>query len=326
MQKPKSYAYVFFCILLCFAFAIGSNYGLERIIQRNLIYDIKMPKNIGAVYMTYNNPFYSVVNEEISKVVKKHGDNLINLDPSLSLKKQKEQINDLIDQRVDALVITPVRFKGLTKELKRAKQYNIPVIIVDTEVADSKFVSYNVSSDNYNAGVQCAQDMMAELPSARIALLEHNSAYSGYMRIKGFLDTIQDHPEYQVVKHMDCKGQLEKAMPATKAFLKENIPFDVLMCLNDPSALGGMAALEEMNQLDGKYVYGIDGTPEAKQLVEEGRMRATVAQSPKTMGQKAAKAIYCLLDHKKIAPRVEVLPVQKITKDNVSAYLSEEWQ
>lgn len=47
MQKPKSYAYVFFCILLCFAFAIGSNYGLERIIQRNLIYDIKMPKNIG---------------------------------------------------------------------------------------------------------------------------------------------------------------------------------------------------------------------------------------------------------------------------------------
>ena len=145
MQKPKSYAYVFFCILLCFAFAIGSNYGLERIIQRNLIYDIKMPKNIGAVYMTYNNPFYSVVNEEISKVVKKHGDNLITLDPSLSLKKQKEQINDLIDQRVDALVITPVRFKGLTKELKRAKQYNIPVsLLVTMSAVITTMPGYNV--------------------------------------------------------------------------------------------------------------------------------------------------------------------------------------
>ena len=41
------------------------------------------------------------------------GDQLITLDPAMSLKKQKEQIQYLMDQQVDALVITPVDYDGL---------------------------------------------------------------------------------------------------------------------------------------------------------------------------------------------------------------------
>ena len=326
MDKPKSPIYIIFSLALCLFFAIGTNYIVNMATQSSMIYNSRVPRKIGATYMTYNNPFYTVVNEEISKIVKEHGDTLITLDPSMSLKKQKQQIQYLIDQQVDILVITPVDFNGLKQSLKDAYRAHIPVIVVDTQVNDSKYVSYSIVSDNYDAGVQCANDMMQKLDHANIVLLQHSKTRSGYLRIQGFLDTIQNHPNYKVIKSIECEGQLEIAMPKLESFIGENKDFNVVMCLNDPSALGAMAALSAKGMLDGKYVYGVDGTPEAKKMIEDGKMTATVAQSPKTFGKKAGEAIYQIFSQKKIKRKNVVYPVKLISKDNISQYSLEEWQ
>ena len=168
MEKPKSFVYIIFCLTICLTFAIGSNYLINTTTQANMIYNSNEPRKIGATYMTYNNTFYSVVNEEISKMVKEHGDQLITLDSAMSLKKQKEQIQYLMDQQVDALVITPVDYEGLKDSLKLAYKKCIPVIVVDTEVKHNKYVTYSIVSDNYDAGVQCAKDMMSKLDHANI--------------------------------------------------------------------------------------------------------------------------------------------------------------
>lgn len=326
MEKPKSFAYIIFCLTICLAFAVGSNYFINTITQANVIYNSREPRKIGATYMTYNNTFYSVVNDEISKVVKEHGDQLITLDSAMSLKKQKEQIQYLMDQQVEALVITPVDYEGLKEDLKLVYKKHIPVIIVDTEVKHNKNVTYSIVSDNYDAGVQCAKDMMTKLNHANIVLLQHSTTRSGYLRIKGFEDTIQSNENYKVIKRMECEGQLEVAMPKMESFIQEGKDFDVVMCLNDPSAMGAMAALSANNMLDGKFVYGIDGTPEAKEMVAEGKMAATVAQSPKTFGKKAGEVIYKLFSQETIKNKNEMSPVQIITKENVQDYSTEGWQ
>lgn len=326
MEKPKSFAYIIFCLTICLAFAVGSNYFINTITQANMIYNSREPRKIGATYMTYNNTFYSVVNDEISKVVKEHGDQLITLDSAMSLKKQKEQIQYLMDQQVEALVITPVDYEGLKEDLKLVYKKHIPVIIVDTEVKHNKNVTYSIVSDNYDAGVQCAKDMMTKLNHANIVLLQHSTTRSGYLRIKGFEDTIQSNENYKVIKRMECEGQLEVAMPKMESFIQEGKDFDVVMCLNDPSAMGAMAALSANNMLDGKFVYGIDGTPEAKEMVGEGKMAATVAQSPKTFGKKAGEVIYKLFSQETIKNKNEMSPVQIITKENVQDYSTEGWQ
>ena len=326
MEKPKSFAYIIFCLTICLAFAVGSNYFINTITQANMIYNSREPRKIGATYMTYNNTFYSVVNDEISKVVKEHGDQLITLDSAMSLKKQKEQIQYLMDQQVEALVITPVDYEGLKEDLKLVYKKHIPVIIVDTEVKHNKNVTYSIVSDNYDAGVQCAKDMMTKLNHANIVLLQHSTTRSGYLRIKGFEDTIQSNENYKVIKRMECEGQLEVAMPKMESFIQEGKDFDVVMCLNDPSAMGAMAALSANNMLDGKFVYGIDGTPEAKEMVAEGKMAATVAQSPKTFGKKAGEVIYKLFSQETIKNKNEMRPVQIITKENVQDYSTEGWQ
>ncbi len=326
MERPKSVVYVIFSIVICTIVAITTTWGVGKITSSNMVYGTTMPKKIGVTYMTYNNPFYTIINEEISKIAKKHGDSLITLDPAMSLKKQKEQMNALIEQEVDVIVLTPVDFEGLEPMIKKAYEANIPVIVVDTNVKDDKYITYSVVSDNYDAGVQCAQNMMDTLDSARIVLLQHSNANSGYLRIQGFLDTIKKYPQYEVVERIECQGQLELAMPKMEAFLDKNIDFNVLMCLNDPSALGGMAALEERNLLDGVKVYGVDGTPETKTLVSEGKMQATVAQYPRRMGIKVGNAIYNIFTNKKIKSKEDKMSVHIVTKENVSGYSLEDWQ
>lgn len=326
MERPKSVVYVIFSIVICTIVAITTTWGVGKITSSNMVYGTTMPKKIGVTYMTYNNPFYTIINEEISKIAKKHGDSLITLDPAMSLKKQKEQMNALIKQEVDVIVLTPVDFEGLEPMIKKAYEANIPVIVVDTNVKDDKYITYSVVSDNYDAGVQCAQNMMDTLDSARIVLLQHSNANSGYLRIQGFLDTIKKYPQYEVVERIECQGQLELAMPKMEAFLDKNIDFNVLMCLNDPSALGGMAALEERNLLDGVKVYGVDGTPETKTLVSEGKMQATVAQYPRRMGIKVGNAIYNIFTNKKIKSKEDKMSVHIVTKENVSGYSLEDWQ
>ena len=177
-------------------------------------------QRFGATYMTMNNPFFEVINNEIKKAVEANGDVLITLDPILDVDKQNEQILDLIDQRVDAIFVNPIDAKKIEIGLKAAKKAKIPVIVVDAPIYDESLVNCSIASNNYDAGVLCAKDMMSKRDHAKIILLEHATAKSAVERIQGFLDTIASNANYQVINRADCDGQIEIAMPTMKQMLK----------------------------------------------------------------------------------------------------------
>lgn len=325
MAKYKKVLQALVVILFLLMFVFAGISIFNRVSKTEFAYRAKEPLKIGATYMTLNNPFFKIVDDEIRSAVEAKGDVLISLDPALDLERQKEQIQYLIDQKVKAIIVNPVDFYGLTPALEAAKKAGIPIITVDTEVMDADLVSYSVMSDNYNAGVQCAKDVMKRKESAEILLIQHSTAYSAVQRIQGFVDTIKNNPNYRVVGRVECEGQLEQAMPEVQKFLNKNIDFDVIMALNDPSALGTLAAMQANNQLDGILVYGVDGSPEAKGLVKDGIMTATVAQSPKTLGKLAIENTYNILEDKAYETQQRI-PVSIITKKNIANYSLEGWQ
>lgn len=278
----------------------------------------------GATYMTMNNPFFTVINNEIKKKVEERGDILITLDPILDVDKQNEQILDLVEQRVDAIFVNPIDAKKITVGLKACKDANIPVIIVDAPIYDETLVDCSVASNNYEAGVLCAKDMMIKKEQANIILLEHNSAKSAVERIQGFVDTIANNSNYQIINRRDCDGQIELAMPLMKEMLQQTSDVDVVMALNDRSALGALAAIEAM-QKDDVLVYGVDGSPDVKELVKTGAIRATAGQSPIKMGQLAYQKAMELLMGKEIEKEI-VVPVELINNDNIANYDLVGWQ
>ena len=286
---------------------------------------IRNQEKIGACYMTMNNPFYSILNNEVRAVVEEKGDILITRNPGLDSVKQQEEIYDLIDLGVKALIITPVDWKAIEPALRKAKGQGIAIVIVDSNVYDDELVDCTVVSDNYEAGVQCAEELMKQQESARIVVLKHSVAKSSIDRTAGFEETLKKNPNYTIVERVECNGQLEVAMPAMEKVLDTGVAFDTIFALNDPSALGAMAALEEKNCLEGIEVYSVDGSPEGKAMVKEGMMEATSAQFPTEIGRMAAERMYDILTGKMVETEI-LVPVTLVTSENIGDYEIDRWQ
>ena len=280
---------------------------------------------IGASYMTMNNEFYEILNEQISHRVEAEGDRLILRDPALSVSRQVEQIEMMLEEGISVLILTPVNSDGLTQVLTKAHEQGVKIIVVDSNVSDEDLVDCTIVSDNYKAGCKLGECLLQNRENSDIVIMTHDTAGSGQERVQGFLDTIEGHEGIRVVEKVPCEGQLEIAMPAMEELIEKGVIFDSVFCLNDPSSLGAAAALESKDLLDKVDIYGIDASPDAKQLIYEGKMVASVAQFPSRIGEEAANAIYDLLEGREVKSYISV-PVELVTRENVEQYNVDRWQ
>ena len=314
-ERSKKTLYIIIGLII--AMLLGTVYGSYLIPSKtHLVF--------GATYMTMNNPFYEVINNALKKEIEKKGDELIVRNPELDIDKQNEQIEEFVAKKVDGIFVNPIDSSKLTS-LQSAREAGIPIIAIDASADNTDLIDCLIESDNYDAGVLCAQNMMQRMQSANIVLLKHSTVESALSRIQGFVDTIKDYPQYKIIDSAECEGQLERSMPAMQAILKEHSNINVVMALNDPAALGALAAIESLNRTN-ILVYGVDGTPDLKSLIKQSPLIAgTAAQSPIKFGTLAAKNMYKILERKDIPKTIEV-PVTLITKDNIDSYNVKGWQ
>lgn len=283
---------------------------------------------IGATYMTMNNDFYQTLNAELEKKTNQQGSRLYVRDSELDEKKQSQQIAYFIKEKVDIIVINPVKSDSpaIIKALNKAKKAGIRIIVVDAPMSKQVAVDTTIVSDNYQAGVLIAKDMMSRLSEANILLLEHQNAISAMDRLQGFLDTIKGHPSYRIVSQLETLGQTEESMPQVKNALDNGLEFNVVMALNDRAAIGALAAIKDQGVAEKIYIYGVDGSPDIKNfLANTNDIQGTVAQSPIQMGRKVAEVIE-LLREEKSCDRQYLIPVRLINKDNISEYIVTGWQ
>ena len=255
---------------------------------------------IGASYMTMNNEFYEILNEQISHRVEAEGDRLILRDPALSVKRQREQIEMMLEMGISVLILT-------------------------SSVSDESLADCTIVSDNYKAGCLLGEYLLENKKESKVVIMTHETATSGRERVKGFLDTVEGHSGISIVRRVPCEGQLEIAMPKMERLIEIGTEFDSVFCLNDPASLGVAAALDSKGLLGSVDIYGVDASPDAKQLIYEGKMKASVAQSPSQIGEEAADAIYALLSGQEVE-RFITVPVELVTKDNVEQYNVDRWQ
>lgn len=283
---------------------------------------------IGATYMTMNNDFYQTLNAELEKKTNQQGSRLYVRDSELDEKKQSQQIAYFIKEKVDVIVINPVKSDSpaIIGALNKAKKAGIRIIVVDAPMSKQVAVDTTIVSDNYQAGVLIAKDMMSRLSKADILLLEHQNAISAMDRLQGFLDTIKGHPGYRIVSQLETLGQTEESMPQVKNALDNGLEFNVVMALNDRAAIGALAAIKDQGVAEKIYIYGVDGSPDIKNfLANTNDIQGTVAQSPIQMGRKVAEVIE-LLREEKSCDRQYLIPVRLINKDNISEYTITGWQ
>lgn len=283
---------------------------------------------IGVTYMTMNNDFYKTLNAELEKKTNQQGSRLYVRDPELDEGKQSQQIDFFVREKVDVIVINPVKSNSpsIISSLQKAKKAGIKIIVVDAPVSKEVAVDTTIVSDNYQAGVLIAKDMMKRLPAANILLLEHRNAVSAMDRIRGFVETIKNQPQYKIISQKETLGQTEEAMPQVKSALDEGMDFNVVMALNDRAAIGALAAIKNHGLNRKLSIYGVDGSPDIKNfLATTSDIEGTVAQSPIQMGRKVAQVIELMQEGKSYESQY-LIPVHLVSRDNISQYTVTGWQ
>lgn len=291
-------------------------------------FSVNQKKNsylIGASYMTMNNEFYKIISEEITYRVEAEGDRMVLRDPALNVQRQITQVQEMLDMGIDVLIITPVDSKSLTEVLQKAREKGTIVVVLDTNVQSSELADCTITSDNYQAGVLVGEYFLSQHEKSRILIMIHEAAQSGQERGQGFIDTVLANENMEIVKKIECEGQLEIAMPRMKQAIEEGIEFDSVFCLNDLASVGAAAALDEKDMLSMVDLYGVDASPDSKALIAEGMMQASAAQFPTEIGREAAEVIYRLLNGEQVEKDI-LVPVKLITQDNVEAFGIDRWQ
>lgn len=285
-----------------------------------------MADKIGYTCMDGTNPFFVALEGSIREVVEANGDELISLDPQNSNEKQLNLVEDLINQGIVAMFINPVDRDGITPALDALQAAGIPMFGFDTEVTDmDKLVTY-AGSDNYNAGYVCGVDLVEKCPDGGpIIVLDSPTMQSVVDRTNGFLAALEEKApgKFEVVAQIDCMGNQEQGNLNGTDALTAHPDAVAIFGGNDPTALGAQAAAEAAQS--SALIYGVDGSPDIKALIADGKVTGTGAQSPMTIGKTIAELYYKWKAGEEIESRYPIETFM-INSDNIADYNNGGWQ
>ena len=278
---------------------------------------------IGYTCMDGTNPFFVTLEAAIREVVEANGDVLVSLDPQNSNEKQIAQIEDLISQGIVAMFVNPVDRDGIIAGLDKLKEAGIPMFGFDTEVADMSYLVSYAGSDNYNAGFVCGQDLVAKCPDGGpIIVLDSPTMQSVVDRTDGFLAAIEGKG-FEVVSQIDCMGNQEQGNLNGTDALTAHPDAVAIFGGNDPTALGAYAAAEAAGSK--ALIYGVDGSPDIKALIADGKVTGTGAQSPMSIGKTIAEVYYKVQAGETVEARYPIATFM-INADNVADFGTDGWQ
>ena len=243
---------------------------------------------VALVMKSLANEFFLTMENGAKAHQKAHADDYTlianGIKDELDVGKQVELVEQMIAQKVDAIVIAPADSKALVPVCRRAQQAGIVVINIDNRF-DSAVLSQAgvafpfVGPDNRKGaravGVHLAQRLQ---PGDAVAILEGApNAYNGLQRKLGFEDALEA-AGVRIVSSQSGFWETDKANQVAAAVLTEHPGLKAFLCANDSMALGAVAALRAAGKLDQVLVVGYDNIAAVQDLLREGRVLATADQ------------------------------------------------
>lgn len=274
----------------------------------------------GASYFTLNNPHFLDWRDGLNSVFETRGDKLINADAQLDINKQIADVEDMIQQGVDAIFIAPADSKAIKTALLSAQKAGIPVIIMDVPVEDDNLVVSTIATNNFSAGQVLGEALAKDFNGkANVAILDWPVVKAVTDRTDGFAAATKDFPDIKVVARQDGGASVEKSLPVMENFLQSNPEIQAVFCINDPSCIGAYNAIKAADRTDIK-LYSIDGSQEGVKRSCSGEFVGTSAQFPYKMGTIAADTVYKVLKGEKVEHDIAIDSLW-INKDNCKDFL-----
>ncbi len=255
--------------------------------------EVKQKGVIGVSLLTMANPFFKVMGDAMQAAGGKI-DFTVNISAGeMDAARQKDQVNDFIAKKVTAIVLSPVDSRSIGTSILEANKAGIPVFTADIGCLDpvAKVVSH-IATDNYGGGRLAGEALVKAIGGkGTVAIITHPEVESVILRAKGFKEVIAKYPDIKIVAELPGGGQRDASFKTAQDILEKHPDLNGIFAINDPSALGAVAAIEKAGKIGTIKVVGFDGMPEAKQAIKAGKIYADIVQYPEKIGEMTIQAV-----------------------------------
>lgn len=229
-------------------------------------------------------------------------------------------VENAVNRHVAGIVLAPSDPDALVPAVKKAWEAHIPVVIVDSALADSGKQYYQsfLSTDNKKAGELCAQALIAKVgTTGKVAVMSYVAgAGSEVGRVGGFRDYLAAHSKLQVVGPFYSNSQMATALNQTTDVLTSNPDLKGIFGANEPTAVGMGRALAQSGKAGKVVAVGFDGNADLQGFIKDGTLDATAVQGSYQMGYLGVKTVASIIEKKPVQHNLDT-GVVLVTKDNI---------
>ena len=282
---------------------------------------------VALVMKSLANEFFKTMEEGARDHQKSHSDqyelicNGIKNEQDVS--RQIEIVEQMIAQRVDALVIAPADSKALIPVCKKAIDAGIEVVNIDNKFDDETLASKDAQipfvGPNNRKGARMAAEYLAEKKleaGNQVAVVEGiPNAYNSVQRVKGFQDAMEA-AEVDIVSSQSANWMPDQAEQVVSGIINQHPDIDAVLCANDNMALGAVSALKSAGKLDEVEVIGYDNIGAIQDLIKEGDVLCTIDQHADKIAVRGIEYALEMLN-KDIQPEDRETPVDLITAETL---------
>lgn len=279
----------------------------------------------GVIVINVANPFYSTCIAGIEQGIKELDPTarMILCDSQSDSAKQLDQISDLLQQGVKAILLIPIDSNSIQSGLREAKDAGVPVFIFDTPAYGPGVIS-NIASDNYSAGVIAGAALRRGLNGkGKIMLMGTTGSEASTKRIDGVKSQVLgDGSEIEIVlEEIIQTHTTDEALTIMENSLQSVPDLAGVFTIGDSFAIGICAALQANGYAPGEVlVTSVDGTNAALERIKSGYLLATAAQPAKQMGFETVRTALQYLKGEKVEENI-LLPCTEVNKDSLDTYV-----
>jgi ribose transport system substrate-binding protein len=297
--------------------------GLSGMVQAET-YRIGITQNnvgVDSYQTTYEKAFIETAsaNPDVETVV---------LDAGGDVARQIGQIENLIQQKVDAIIIWPTNGEAVIPAVRKASKAGIPVVITNSNIDEKgfRFVKSFSGPDNITQGKRAAEimcDKFKSMGTENEAKVVHITGQPGYTtateRAKGFEDRLPEVcPGVTQIDKQPGDWNREKSQQVMEAFLVKYDDIDGVYAGDDNMGVGALNAAMAANR-DGIIFVGATNFAVGYEAMADGDYWGSIYQSPVDDANAALQTAIDILDGKDV-PFLNYFDTPKITQDNMDNF------
>ncbi|GGD25122.1 sugar ABC transporter substrate-binding protein [Sinisalibacter lacisalsi] len=299
--------------------------GTSAFADNHATYTIGITQNnvgVDSYQTTYEKAFIAAAeaNPNVDVVV---------LDAGGDVARQIAQMEDLIQQEVDAIIIWPTNGEAVIPAVRKASQADIPVIVTNSNIAEAgfDFVASFSGPDNITQGSRSAEimcDRFKELgieDEARVVQISGQPGYTTAIeRAQGFEERLPEVcPNVDLVETQPGDWNREKSQQVMEAFLVKYDDIDGVYAGDDNMGVGALNAALAAGRAEGITFVGATNFAVGYEAMGRGEYWGSIYQSPVDDAEAALKTAIDTLNGEEL-PFLNYFDTPKITQDNMDEF------